>query len=702
VTASPRPSRRDAIALAAATLTLPGRALAEPAARALKPYGATPSARQLAWHRMEQNAFVHFTINTFTDREWGYGDEDPAIFNPRDFDADQIVSAARAANLRGLIITAKHHDGFCLWPSAFTEHSVKNSPYKNGKGDIVGELAEACRRQGLKFGIYLSPWDRNHPDYGRPAYITFFRNQLRELLTRYGPIYEVFFDGANGGDGYYGGAREMRKIDAVPYYDWPSIIDFVHQLQPMACTFDPVGADLRWVGNEEGEAGDPCWATMDDKGFTPEKGNAGVRGGSVWWPAEADVSTRYGWFWHAYEDGQSRSPANLMKIYFDTVGRSAGLLLNLAPDTRGRITDEDVGNLATFGKAVRDMYATDLARGAAASASSARPGHPAAHVLDGKPDSFWTSADGTMTPMLTLDLGAAKTFDVVRLAEHLPLGLRVDRFAVDITQAGGWREVVAKQGIGSQRVVRLDAPVSARHVRLRIVAATAEPAITEFGVYLAPVLLEPPHITRDREGLVTLTSDAPGQAIAYTIDGSTPSAASARYTAPFPLPDGGTVQAIGIHLASGAVSTVGRRDFDIRKSDWRIVRASAPQAERLIDELNRTDWVAPLVDMDGKPCSVTIDLGRSVTMRGFVLKPGWHAPQGAGDPAAWTVRIGDDPVLAGPVQEAGEFSNIAANQAPQRLIFSRPHRGRYIEIAFPRTANGETRLAIAEIGLLTR
>ncbi|MBB3585898.1 alpha-L-fucosidase [Sphingomonas sp. BK481] len=174
-----------------------------------------------------------------------------------------------------------NNHGWDAWPSKFTKHSIASIPYKNGKGDIVGELAAACRRQGLKFGIYLSPWDRNHPDYGRPEYITFFRNQLRELLTQYGPIYEVFFDGANGGDGYYGGAREVRKIDAVPYYDWPSIIAFVHALQPMACTFDPVGADLRWVGNEEGEAGDPCWATMDDKGFTEEKGNAGVRGGAI-------------------------------------------------------------------------------------------------------------------------------------------------------------------------------------------------------------------------------------------------------------------------------------------------------------------------------------------------------------------------------------------------------------------------------------
>ncbi|MEG8038609.1 alpha-L-fucosidase [Sphingomonas sp. LR60] len=702
MTSLPHLSRRGVIAGAAAGLSFPASALAAPSAAKLVPYGATPSARQLAWHRLEQNAFVHFTINTFTDREWGYGDEDPAIFDPKQFDADQIVGAAKAAELRGLIITAKHHDGFCLWPSAYTEHSVKNSPYRNGKGDIVGELSAACRRHGLRFGIYLSPWDRNHAEYGRPEYITFFRNQLRELLTNYGPIYEVFFDGANGGDGYYGGAREVRKIDAVPYYNWPSIIDYVHELQPMACTFDPVGADLRWVGNEEGEASDPCWATMDDKGFTPEKGNSGVRGGSVWWPAEADVSTRYGWFWHAYEDGQSRSPANLMKIYFETVGRSAGLLLNLAPDTRGLVTDEDVGNLTAFGAALRRMYATNLASGARPVASSARPGHAAANVLDGDPNSFWASHDGATAPTLTLDLGSARTFDVVRLAEHLPFGLRVDRFAIDVQRAGAWVEVASKEGIGSQRVIRLDTPVTTRGVRLRIVATRAAPAITEFGLYLAPVLLEPPHIVRDRDGMVTLTSDAPGQEIAFTTEGSAPTLTSPRYTAPFALPDGGVVQAIGIHRATRAVSTIGRQSFDIRKSDWKIVRASAPDAERLIDELNRTDWIAPLTGPDGRPCSVTIDLGRSVDVRGFVLKPGWHAPQGAGDPAAWTVRVGNDPALTGPPQERGEFSNIAANQAPQRLAFARPHRGRYIEIAFTRTAKGEKRLAIAEIGILTR
>src|SRR6266481_1692609 len=223
------------------------------------PYGPVPSARQLRWHELEFYGFIHFTVNTFTDKEWGYGDEEPAVFNPTDFDADQIAQTAADAGMKALILTCKHHDGFCLWPSKYTERSVKNSPWKNGKGDLVKEISDACRRHGLKFGIYLSPWDRNRPEYGQPEYITYFRNQLRELLMGYGPIFEVWFDGANGGEGFYGGAKEKRMIDRKTYYDWPNTWKIVRELQPETCLWSDGGPDARWVGNEDGMADETCW-----------------------------------------------------------------------------------------------------------------------------------------------------------------------------------------------------------------------------------------------------------------------------------------------------------------------------------------------------------------------------------------------------------------------------------------------------------
>src|ERR1022692_420784 len=305
------------------------------------PYGPVPSARQIQWADMEFIGFAHFTVNTFTDREWGNGDESEKVFNPTDFDAGQIVGAARDAGMKELILTAKHHDGFCLWPSKFTEHSVKNSPWKNGQGDVVKEISAACRRYGIRFGVYLSPWDRNHKDYGHPEYLTYYRSQLRELLTHYGNISEVWFDGANGGLGYYGGARETRTIDRMTYYDWPTTWQIVRDLQPMACLFSDVGPDVRWVGNERGIAGKTCWATLSPEGFSPgyaneSRLNSGDRPGTRWIPAECDVSIRPGWFYHEKEDDAVKTPEQLLELYYQSVGRGANFLLNLPPDRRGR------------------------------------------------------------------------------------------------------------------------------------------------------------------------------------------------------------------------------------------------------------------------------------------------------------------------------------------------------------------------------
>ena len=458
------------------------------------PYGPVPSERQLRWHELEFYGFVHFTVNTFTDREWGNGDESEKVFNPTAFDAGQIARTAREAGMKGLILTAKHHDGFCLWPSKYTEHSVKNSPWRNGHGDVVRELSEACRAIGLKFGVYLSPWDRNHKDYARPEYVTYYRNQLRELLTNYGDIFTVWFDGANGGDGYYGGAREMRRIDAKTYYDWPTTRELVRQLMPGAVMFSDAGPDVRWVGNENGTAGDPCWATLDMNrpgrypGGPADDLNSGDRPGSAWLPAEADVSIRPGWFYHAAEDARVKTPAQLLDIYYQSVGRGASLNLNIPPDRRGLIHENDVRSLREFRRVLEATFATDFASTARITASNTRgrdPKFAAKNVADGDRSTYWACDDGVTTPELVLDLGRTTTLNVVSLREYLPLGQRVEAFALDQWKDGAWREFAKGTSIGSRRLVRVP-PVATAKVRLRITKAPVTPALAEVGLYAEP------------------------------------------------------------------------------------------------------------------------------------------------------------------------------------------------------------------------
>ena len=458
-----------------------------------EPYGPLPSARQLQWHRLEMYGFLHFGVNTFTDKEWGYGDESEKLFNPTAFDADQIARTAHEAGMCGLILTCKHHDGFCLWPSKYTEHSVKNSPWKDGKGDVVKEISAACRRQGLKFGVYLSPWDRNRKDYGRPEYITYYRNQLRELLSQYGPIFEMWFDGANGGDGFYGGARETRKIDRLTYYDWDHTCQIVRELQPDACMFSDGGPDVRWVGNESGYAGETCWATLDPAGVLPGLAdtrvlNKGQRPGTHWLPAEVDVSIRPGWFYHKKEDAAVKSVEQLLKIYYESVGRGCNLVLNLPPDRRGQINENDVRALRQWHRILQATFATDLARGATVTASNTRGNDPQfapSNVVSGKPNAYWATDDSLTTAELVLDLGKPVTFNVVRVREYLPLGQRVDSFALDSWTDGKWQEFAAAKSIGNQRLLTTPS-ITTPKVRLRITKAAVCPAISQLGLYLSP------------------------------------------------------------------------------------------------------------------------------------------------------------------------------------------------------------------------
>lgn len=457
------------------------------------PFGPVPSKRQLQWHEMEFYGFLHFTVNTFTDKEWGFGDESPSIFNPTSFDAEQIVEAAAKGGMAGLILTCKHHDGFCLWPSRFTEHSVKNSPWQGGKGDIARDISNACRARGLKFGVYLSPWDRNHAQYGTPAYISYYRDQLRELLTNYGPIFEVWFDGAQGGDGYYGGARESRKIDQKTYYDWANTCSIVRELQPGACMFSDGGPDIRWVGNEDGIAGDPCWSTVDQGRFVPGVAdgavlNGGQRDGSAWMPAECDVSIRPGWFYHAAEDARVRSVENLVDLYFKSVGRGASFLLNLPPDRRGLIHEHDVSSLLGFRARLARIFGADLARHARAIAGNVRGNNSLFspdNLIDGNSGTYWATDDGVTKPEVVLEFAPPVSFNVVRLREFLPLGQRVDRFAIDVDKNGEWQEYAQGTAIGNRRLVR-GAACTTNRVRLRILEAPVCPAISELALFLDP------------------------------------------------------------------------------------------------------------------------------------------------------------------------------------------------------------------------
>ncbi len=478
--------------------------------RAPDPFGPVPSQRQLCWHRHEFYGFLHFTVNTFTDKEWGYGDERPEIFAPTAFDAEQIVTVAADAGMAGLILTCKHHDGFCLWPSRYTEHSVKHSPWRNGKGDVVREISDACRRHRIRFGIYLSPWDRNHADYGRSGYVEYFRNQLHELTTEYGELFEVWFDGANGGDGYYGGARELRQIDRRTYYDWQNTWQIVRRNQPTAALFSDAGPDVRWVGNESGLAGDPCWSTLSAASLYPGFGgdawateaeadmvkawaahqqdmlNRGDRKGDTWLPAECDVSIRPGWFYHSSQDDQVRDPENLFDLYFKSVGRGASLLLNVPPDRRGQLHENDVKSLKGFRERLDETFGRNLAQGARITASNTRGEcrrFAPENLIDNNPDTYWSTDDHEPMAEVVLEFPEAVTFNIVSLREFLPLGQRVDHFALDIDRDGVWQEYCRGTAIGNRRLVR-GRKCTARKVRFRIVESPVCPALAEIGLFL--------------------------------------------------------------------------------------------------------------------------------------------------------------------------------------------------------------------------
>uniref|UniRef100_UPI003562FB77 alpha-L-fucosidase n=1 Tax=Draconibacterium sp. TaxID=1965318 RepID=UPI003562FB77 len=423
-----------------------------------------PSERQLTWNDMEYYAFVHFNMNTFSDMEWGFGDEDPDTFNPTELDCRQWARICKEAGMKGIILTAKHHDGFCLWPTATTEHSVKSSSWRNGEGDVVQELADACKEYGLKLGLYLSPWDRNNPEYGNDKYIEIFRAQLRELMTNYGDVFEVWFDGANGGTGYYGGANEERRVDKLTYYDWENTYKIIRELQPNAVIFSDAGPDVRWVGNENGYAYPTTWSNLlrdEIYGGMPEyskKYSRGQENGTHWVPAEVDVSIRPGWYYHKYEDHKVKTLPQLLDIYYNSIGRNGSLLINFPVDNRGLIHEKDEEQILKLAEAVKADFANDLAAGKIAEATNVRGNskkYKAANVTDNDPDTYWATDDDVIQASLTIDLGEETTFNRFLIQEDIRLGQRVKEFSVEAYINNTWEELDSQTTIGRKRILRL-------------------------------------------------------------------------------------------------------------------------------------------------------------------------------------------------------------------------------------------------------
>jgi alpha-L-fucosidase len=442
----------------------------------IAPYGATPTKAQLDWHAMEYYMFIHFGPNTFTNKEWGHGDEDPEVFNPTALDCRQWAATAKQAGMKGIIITAKHHDGFCLWPSQFSTHTVRESKWMNGEGDVLKLLSEACREFGLKFGVYLSPWDRNHPDYGTAEYNLVFVNMLEEVLGNYGEVFEQWFDGANG-EGPNGKRQE---------YDWPLFNSTVYRLQPQAVIFSDGGPGCRWVGNEKGFAGETNWCTLNADSVYPGYPDyheliEGHEDGTHWVPAECDVSIRPGWFYSPDTDNEVKTLEQLREIYFASVGRGANLLLNVPVDRRGLIPAEDSTRLMELRTEIDKTFRYKIKAPSRIRTSSSLRNFPSGNLTDEDPRSVWAASSNES--WIELEYVEPIRFNMLVLKEGIVYGQRVKSFAVEVWKDGGYHEIEKQSTIGYKRILEFDEAIETNKVRIKILESKAPLVLADISLY---------------------------------------------------------------------------------------------------------------------------------------------------------------------------------------------------------------------------
>ncbi len=666
---------------------------------AIQPYGPIPSLRQLQWHETEFYSFIHFSINTFTDKEWGYGDEPAQRFNPSDFDADQIVTTIKAAGMKGLILTCKHHDGFCLWPSAYTEHSVKNSPWKNGSGDVVRLISEACHKHQIKFGVYLSPWDRNHSEYGKPAYVTYFKNQLTELLTQYGDIFCLWLDGANGGDGYYGGKSEVRAVDRLTYYGWTEIFELAHELQKNLVIFSDIGPDVRWIGNEAGWAGNPCWSRYTPKGIDgnppapgavlSKEGIHGHRDGEFWIPAEVDVSIRPGWFYHAFEDSAVRTAENLIEIYYESIGRGCGLNLNIPPDRRGQIHQSDIDALRKFQSILDATFSQNLAANATIKADETceddRNHFEVNNLVDGNAHTYWTAGPNVKHPEITLQFPEKTEFNVISLREYLPLGQRVHGWAIDIWLDEKWVKFAEGESIGNRHLWR-GTLLNSHKIRLRITDAPVCPVLSEFGVHKEPVVLKAPSIHRDSDDNIVINGNG---TIHYTLDGTSPGTDSPVYRSPFEYNLSGCISALVAD--HGQTSEITCKQIGYPKKKWTLCAASSENPEsparNVLDASENSIW-ASMPYLQREPQWIEINMQENLKLKGFSYIPRQGENSACGLITHFLCEVSEDHENWTTAAQ-GEFSNIENNPIEQMVYFDKPESARYIRFTGLKVVEGD-------------
>lgn len=695
----------------------------------VKAISAVPNKDQLAWQKLWVYAFIHFGVNTFTDREWGTGKEDPALFNPSDLDCRQWVDTLKAAGCSMVMMTVKHHDGFCLFPSRYTRHSVASSPWKDGKGDVFRELTVACAAAGLKVGVYLSPADLYQieskgglygnksaavdsviptPVEGRPFsaghrqfnykvddYNRYFLNQLYELLTEYGPISEVWFDGAN------------PKRGTGQEYNRAAWYGMIRELAPQAMIAID-GPDVRWIGNEHGHARENEWSVVPMIGADQMGHDLGSRATIykathrlAWYPGEADVSIRPGWFYHASQDQQVRNSQNLFNLYLASVGRNATFLLNVPPDRRGRLADPDVKSLIGFGQALGNTFgnqACGLWNDGKPNPANLAVSAPSA-LLDNRCDTVWTPSSESWA----FEFSARAPSKFLMLEEDIATGQRIERFTLSREHQGNWNEIASGGTVGARRILTIPEIAPETRLRLEIKASRALPRLTEIGLFTSTLFFGEVSIKRSTEGKLVLSSPASvGGEIRYTLDGTEPKLDSPLYGSPITIDKEHVIRAVLIHR--GMMGPVTTKLIGLSKSAWKVISASSEEsdtpASAAIDEDINTIWHSSWrKEKTPAPHELVIDLGATTTSYGFTYLPRQDAGRGRCCADEYKIYISNDPQkFEKPVAE-GRFDNIANNPIEQIVRFSQAVTGRYLKFVILKTADGKPEVTAAEIGL---